>query len=167
MNGAIFYSSKYGTTAQYASWIGEATGLPIFNIKNPNADPSQYDYLVLGSSVMFYKLTIRKWVKAKYSKIKGKPIFLFSVSGSGEGTKLNRWVANSLPKDFASKVKHFALLGRMNPKELGWGMRIVMRMGALLNPDPEASKEEREGFDYVDKNSIDPLVKSVLQFQSG
>jgi len=30
MNGAIFYSTKYGSTAQYAQWISEATGPPAF-----------------------------------------------------------------------------------------------------------------------------------------
>jgi len=40
MKGAIFFSTKYGSTAQYAKWIGEATGLPVFNIKVTNADPS-------------------------------------------------------------------------------------------------------------------------------
>ena len=29
MNGAVFYATKYGSTAEYAKWIGDATGLPI------------------------------------------------------------------------------------------------------------------------------------------
>jgi hypothetical protein len=40
MKGAIFFSSKYGSTAQYANWIGEATGLPVFDVKDAKADAS-------------------------------------------------------------------------------------------------------------------------------
>ena len=51
MNGAIFFSSKYGGTAQYANWISERTGLPVFDTKDANADPVQYDFLVLSSPI--------------------------------------------------------------------------------------------------------------------
>ena len=47
MKGAIFYSSKYGSTAQYAQWIADATGLPIFDTKHSQADPANYDFFVI------------------------------------------------------------------------------------------------------------------------
>ena len=52
MKGAIFFSSKYGSTEQYAHWIGEATGLPVFNVKDETADPGNYDFLILGSPII-------------------------------------------------------------------------------------------------------------------
>lgn len=39
-----FYSSKYGSTAQYANWIGDATGLLVFNVKDAKVDLSKYDF---------------------------------------------------------------------------------------------------------------------------
>lgn len=166
MNGAIFFSGKYGSTAQYANWISEATGLKVIDVKDSNEDPSKYDFLILGSSVMFYKLTIRKWVKANFSNITNKRVILFTVSGASAGPKLDRWVVNSIPEKLVSQMEHVALRGRMNPKELGWGLRLVMRIGALINPDPQASKEERVGFDYMDKSNIEPILKLVEQLQS-
>jgi menaquinone-dependent protoporphyrinogen IX oxidase len=166
MNGAIFFSGKRGSTAQYANWIGEATGLPVIDIKDPNADPSKYDFLILGSSVIYFKPTIRKWLKSNLTLINSKPTILFTVSGAEGGPKLDRWLANSLPKSFLSRMKHFAFRGRMNPMELGWGLRIFMKIGAMINPDPKASKEEREGFDYMDKTNIEPVVKLVGRFQA-
>ncbi len=53
MNGAIFFSSRYGSTEQYANWIGEATGLPVFHVDDANADPTKYDFLILGSALIF------------------------------------------------------------------------------------------------------------------
>ena len=51
MNGAIFYTTRYGSTAQYAKWISEATGLPAFDVNGPRSNPSEYDFLILGSPI--------------------------------------------------------------------------------------------------------------------
>ena len=165
MKGAIFYSGKYGSTEQYAKWIGDATGFPVFDIKDPNADPSDYKYLILGSSILYFKLSIRKWVKANLSKLEGKPKILFSVSGAGASAKLNRWVASSLPPGLASQMEHVALRGRLDHSKVSWWIKMTLWMGSLFNPDPQASKDERYGFDYVDKDSIEPILKLVNQFE--
>ncbi|MGB5667772.1 MAG: flavodoxin domain-containing protein [Maribacter sp.] len=165
MNGAIFFSSKYGSTAQYANWIGEATGLPVFDVKDPNADLSQYDFLILGSPVIYYKLLIHKWVKRHLAEIADKPIIFFSVSGAQAGTRLDGWIADSLPKDFISRMYHVALRGRQIPKELTWFDWMMLKIAALANKDPEARKQEFEGFDFMDKSSIEPILKLVGKFQ--
>lgn len=147
MKGAIFFASKYGSTKQYSNWIAQATGLPVFNINNAKTDLSNYDFLVLGSPIIYNKL-------------------LFTVSGAPAGKKLDGWNANSnLPKGFISKVKHIALRGRQNPKELTLYDRLMLIIGAIKNPDPVARKEELHGFDYMDKSSIEPIIKLVKQFQ--
>ena len=102
MTGAIFYSSKYGSTEQYANWIGKATGLPVFNVKDANINPTKYDFLILGSPIIYYKLSIRKWVKRHLLSIDSKPIIFFSVSGAPAGPKLDGWIADSLPENFIS-----------------------------------------------------------------
>ncbi|MBT8300127.1 MAG: flavodoxin domain-containing protein [Maribacter sp.] len=165
MNGAIFFSGKYGSTKQYAHWISEATGFPVFDIKDPNADPSKYDYVILGSSIIYFRLTIRKWARANLSKLNGRSKILFSVSGAGPSTKLNRWVAKSLPSGFFSQMVHVALGGRLDHSKVSWWVRLMLWIGSLINPDPEASREERYGFDHVDKESIEPIIKLVKQFE--
>ena len=165
MYGAIFFSSKYGSTAQYANWIGEATGLPVFNVKDTNADPSKYDFLILGSPIIYYKLSIHKWVKRHLVSMDSKPIIFFSVSGTPAGAKLNGWIADSLPEDFISKMNHVALRGRQIPAQLSWYDRMMLIIGGLTNKDPEAGKQELEGFDFMDKSSIEPILKLAQQFQ--
>ncbi|NJB69860.1 menaquinone-dependent protoporphyrinogen IX oxidase [Saonia flava] len=165
MNGAIFYASKYGSTAEYANWVSEATGLPVFNTKDHNADPAKYDFLIIGSPVIYYKLLIQKWVKRNLSVLEGKPIVFFSVSGAPAGPKLSDWITNSLPKSFISKMYHVALRGRQIPKELTLFDRLMLIIAGMKNPDPVAKKEEMEGFDYMDKSSIAPIIKLVEQFK--
>jgi len=167
MKGAIFFASRYGSTEQYAKWIGEATGLPVFDVKDAKADSSKFDFLILGAPIIYYKLLNRKWLKTKWSSIESKPIILFTVSGAPGGDKLNGWIANSnLPENFISKIHHIALRGRQIPKELTWYDRMMLIIGGLKNPDPVARKEELQGFDYMDKSSIGPIVKLVEQFKS-
>jgi len=165
MNAAIFYSGKYGSTAQYAHWIGEATGIPVFDIKDPDADPLKYEYLILGSSIIFFKLTIRKWARSNASILKGRSKILFSVSGAGPSDNLERWVAASFPATLLSQMQHVALRGRLDHSKLPWWFRKFMWVGSLFNADPQASKEERYGFDYVDKESIAPILKTIQRHQ--
>ncbi|MBT8304726.1 MAG: flavodoxin domain-containing protein [Bacteroidia bacterium] len=166
MKGAIFFASKYGSTGEYANWIAESTGLPVFNIKNKKADPSEYDFLVLGAPIIYYKLLNRKWIRTNWPIIEDIPIILFTVSGAPAGDKLDAWIANSkLPENMLSNMIHVALRGRQIPKELTWFDRIMLLIAAMKNPDPVASKEEREGFDYMDKSSIEPIIAMVKKMQ--
>ncbi len=161
MIGAIFFSGKYGSTEQYSQWISEATGLPVFEINDPQADPSKYDYLILGSSIMYFKLSIRKWVRENFKTLDGRVVALFSVSGAGPSTKLDRWVANSLPPELMTQMKHIGLRGRLDHSKVGWWMRQSLYIASLLNPNPEASKDERYGFDYMDKSTIQPILNLI------
>jgi len=165
MKGAIFFSTKYGSTAEYTNWISEATGLPAFNIKEADTDPSKYDFLILGSPIIYYKLSIHKWVKKHLESLESKPIIFFSVSGAGAGPKLDGWITDSLPEDFISKMQHVALRGRQIREELTWFDKIMLKIGGMANDDPQARKEELEGFDYMDKSTIAPILKLVEQFQ--
>ena len=166
MSGAIFFSGKYGSTEQYAKWIGEATGLSVFDIKDANADPSKYEFLILGSSILYFRLTIRKWVKANLAKLEGRSKILFSVSGAGASAKLNRWVAASLSSGLLSQMEHVPLRGKLDHSKLNWWLRKILWVGSLFNPDPQAKKDERGGFDYMDKASIEPIVKMIQRYRA-
>ncbi len=166
MNGAIFFSGQYGSTAQYANWIGEATGLPVFDVNDASADPSKYEFLILGTSVIVYRLKIRKWVKANRAGIENKPTILFTVSGKQAGAKLDGWVAASLPQTLLAQMEHVALRGRLDHAKISWWIRMFLKMGALMNTDPEARREELEGFDHMDRSSIAPILQLAERFRS-
>jgi hypothetical protein len=104
-------------------------------------------------------------MNANLANIENKPVIFFTVSGAGPGPKLDAWFANSIPKQLISQTKHIALRGRQIPKELTWYDRLMLIIAGLKNPDPVARKEEMEGFDYMDKSSITPIIELVEQFQ--
>ncbi len=98
--------------------------------------------------------------------IRGKPTVLFTVSGAPAGVKLDGWIADSLPGSLVSGMDHVALRGRWRREQLTRWDRMTLLMGALMNRDARARKEELHGFDYVDKSSIAPIVDTVTQLRS-
>ncbi|MFC6639701.1 hypothetical protein GV827_15500 [Sulfitobacter sp. JBTF-M27] len=161
MNGAIFYATKYGSTGQYAHWIGIATHLPVYNIAKETPDLSAYDFLVLGCPVLYNRLMFHTWAKQHAALIKTRPTILFTVSGAGPGNKLDDWIANSLPTDIILHVRHFALRGRQDPAKLTFFDRTMLIIAGLLNRDRVAARDEMHGFDYMDKSSIAPIVEMI------
>ena len=161
MHGAVYYDSKYGSTRQYAEWIGEATGLRVHSIDDGPPDPAEYDYLVVGSPVIYFRLSARRWVKRHAAGILSRPTLLFTVSGAPAGPKLDGWIAKSLPGRVVDHVDHVALQGRQRPAELTRFDRYMLKVGAMFNRDPQARQEELQGFDYVDRSSIAAVVSWV------
>lgn len=166
MNGAIFFATKYRSTAEYARWISDATGLPNYNANEDNADPADFDFLVLGSAVIYYKLILKRWVQRHLSSIKGKPVILFTVSGAPAGEKLDEWIAASLPKDLFANVFHVALGGRQRPNDLTWFDWTMLKIAGYFNRDRKAAREERDGFDFVDKSAIAPIIEKIKALQA-
>jgi menaquinone-dependent protoporphyrinogen IX oxidase len=166
MDGAILYATKCGSTAEYADWIGQATGLPVFDVGKEDVDPSKFDFLILATPVIYYKLLITDWVQRNLSKLDRKPIIMVTVSGAPPGPKLDAWVGDSLPDEFIANATHVGLRGRQIPSELSWYDRAMLIIAAWKNPDPVASREELKGFDYMDKASIAPIVALANEYKA-
>ena len=166
MDGAVLYATKYGSTAEYANWIGQATGVPVFDVRKVDVDPNEFDFLILATPVIYYKLLITDWVQKNLSKLDRKPIIMVTVSGAPPGPKLDAWVGDSLPADFIATATHVSLRGRQIPGDLTWYDRAMLIIAAWKNPDPVASEEELKGFDYMDKDSIAPVVALANEYKS-
>lgn len=165
-NGAIFFTSRYGSTAQYAEWISEETGLPVFNVRKAKADPAAFDFLVLGCPVIYHRLPIARWVRKNLTVLDSRPILFLTVAGAPAGPKLDGWIARSLPEKLIARMTHFALRGRQNPAKLTRFDRMMLIIGGLANPDRQAAREELHGFDFMDRASIGPVVKRIRELQS-
>ena len=166
MNGAVLFSSKYGSTAQYAQWIADASSLPVYDIGKTRVSLAEFDFLVLGSPVFYFKPMFHRWVKRNINSILARPTIFFTVSGAGAGPKLDGWLAKSLPASFMSHVTHIALGGRQAPRELTRFDRTMLIIAGRFNPDRKAAKEEMQGFNQMDKASIGPIVERVQELQT-
>jgi len=164
MKGAILFTGKFGSTQQYAQWISEHTSFPVFNLNKENPDPTDYDLLVLGSSIMLMKPTIKKWLTTFWPMIKDKQIVLFTVSGTKPGhPDLQKWINNSFSKEILMHINYIPLRGRLNLNELPWFTRFLLKLGAILEKDPETKQRMTEGFDYMVKSNISQILKWVSE----
>lgn len=160
MKAAILYSGKFGSTRQYAEWLGEATGLPVFDIRKDPPEPWFYDLLILGTSIIVGKPTIANWMKKHWPQLHGRDFLLFSVSGSApDDPDLDTWMHRHLGEDILSEVTYVPLRGRLDPDELPWWIRMMLKLAAKAMKDPEAQKRMTEGFDYMDRDSLKPILK--------
>ncbi|MFL0356058.1 flavodoxin domain-containing protein [Erythrobacter sp. GH1-10] len=161
MNGAIFYLTRYGSTAEYAGWIAEDSGLPAFDLDESPPPLSGYDFIVLVTPIYYYKPLILPWLAVHLAEMRDKPVVFVTVSGAPAGEKLDGWLRKYLPPEFHARMHHVALRGRQDPRDLGWFPRLMLQIAAFFNPDKQAAKEEAEGFDFVDRTSIAPALALI------
>ncbi|MCB0635906.1 MAG: hypothetical protein KDC54_04790 [Lewinella sp.] len=162
MRLAICYTGKFGSTRQYATWLAEATGAPVFDLAKEEPDISAFDAFILGSSIIVMKPTIKDWLTAHWPALREKPILLFTVSGTEPGhPNLEIWLRNHLPDIILDSIDYVPLRGRLNIRELPWLVRLSLWIASLLEPDPHGKQRMRHGFDFMDRDSLRPILHWV------
>lgn len=164
MNGVIIYKGKYNSTWQYAEWLAAELKMPIALSENIGKEQLQnYNTVILGSPVYMGKLLIKKWMKQNIAALQGKKIFLFVVSGTpaNQKEKLQKYLQVSVPGEIRNKCETYFLPGRMVWKDLSRWDRFMMKMGAILERDPEAKKEMQKEFDGVKKENLKELLRTI------
>jgi menaquinone-dependent protoporphyrinogen IX oxidase len=164
MKGIIIYKGKYNSTRQYAEWLATELNMPLALSENTGKEQLRnYDLVVAGSPVYVGKLLIKKWMKQHVAELQGKKIFLFVVCGTppDKKEKLQRYLQASVPAEIRNRCETYFLPGRMILKDLSGWDRFMMKMGALLEKEPEAKKEMRMEYDGVKKENLNELLKAI------
>ena len=167
MKGLVIYKGKYGTTKQYAMWIGQELQLSVASADRfPVDELPKYDYFILGSSVYIGQLEIKSWLKKNFRILQHKKIFFFQVAASPpeQIEKRESYNKASLSADILKKIQFYYLPGRMIMRNLSAWDRFMLKMGAKLTKDPVEKKKMLTDFNDVKKEKIDPLVKTVRDF---
>ena len=164
MNGIIIYKGKYNATRQYAEWLAAELKMPMALPESIGKEQLQnYDAVILGSPVYMGKLLIKKWMKQNIAALQEKKIFLFVVSGTPayQKEKLQKYLQVSVPEEIRNRCETFFLPGRMIWKNLSRWDRFMMKMGVLLEKDPETKKGMKTEFDGVRKENLNELLGAV------
>jgi menaquinone-dependent protoporphyrinogen IX oxidase len=168
MKGAILYKGKYGATEQYARWLSEELALPFLDIDTVSREMlAQYDFVIAGASVYVGKMQNRKWLLRYCDLLKSKKLFLFVVCATPktEKEKLNTILNTSIPPVLLDKFDIYFLQGRMIMSKLSWIDRLMLKMGASLEKDPETKKRMLQDFDSVKKENIYSLLDAVNAYR--
>lgn len=168
--GLIVYFTSYGTTRQYAEWISGEIEAGIRGYKEVTDDELQNaDYLIIGSFVMAHRLIISKWIAKKENVLAGKKLFFYSVSGAKPGAKeLDDIFSVSLPESLLRDARTYQFGGKMRYQDLSGFHKLMMRIGVLIEKDPQAKadmkKDIRIAKDNVNPDYIKPLVNDVKSY---
>ena len=171
MKGLIVYATSYGTTQQYAQWIAEETGVETRNYKKvTDADLQGADFLIIGSMVLAHRLFLTKWLTAKEALLQGKTLFFYSVSGAKPGDKELEDIFDTLPESLLKGAKTYRFGGKMRFQELSGFHKLLMRIGTLIEKDPETKAEMKRDMkvakDNVSRDYIAPLVRDVKAYSA-
>ncbi len=167
MKGVIIFKGKYGATEQYAEWLGQELGLPVFTPDNyKTEDIFNCDFVVIGSSVYIGKLQIKEWIKANIPGLLTKKIFLFVVSGTpaGEIAKLESYMQESVPSQVRKKSQVYFLPGKLIYRGLSWRDKFMLRMGAMLTKEKDTKKRMLTDYNKVRKENLDAMLKDIREY---
>lgn len=167
-DGVIIYAGKYGSTDQYAHWLGQKLSLPLLDAESTTPEKlADYHLVIIGSSVYVGKLVIGKWLQHNASILSKKELFLFIVCGTtAEDAQEQQKIINSnLPPVLAKTTEIFFLPGRCVVKQLSWKDWFVLKMGAMIQHDPQKKAIMNRGFDYMDQKHLEPLIAAVRQLE--
>ena len=157
--GVILYHGKYGGTCQYAQWIAETTGLPLFDLRKDKPDLRNYDFFILGSAIYIGRFAIRHWLTANWKLLHDKPVLLFSVSGTApDHPDLKTYFEQSFEPTIRQAVDWIPLRGRLDLQKLPWFLRLMLKWVGKHQEDEEARQRMTEGFDFVERKNIEAVI---------
>lgn len=170
MGTLVAYTSKYGSTRQYAEWIASDLGADLREAGTVcDADIAAHDTVVVGGYLHIGKIIGADFLVKHQEALKPKKVFLFSVAGApADDPQRKVWFEGSVPVGIRKHVTHFPLQGRA--MVLDWKDSFLMLfprasvwLAYRLRPTPE-NKKAYEGFrpfDGVKREAIQPLVRAV------
>lgn len=166
MKGLVVYNGKYGSTEQYAGWIGESLKLPVRKSRDVKASElAEADYLVLGSSIMVGKLTMAGKLRSWWPIIAKKKVLFFTASATPASDRpaLEGYLTASLPERLPNHSYHPAG-GRIDYSKYSPIIKLLMRGIAKSEfkekhpGEPLPADIGTKVLDAVDRKWIEPLI---------
>ena len=165
----VTYTSKYGSTSQYAKWIAEELNADLFPARTVNPkDLSKYDIVIYGGGLYAGGIAGVKLVTQNPCK----NLIVFTVGLADPlTTDYNPIINKNFTPQLLKNTKLFHLRGGIDYKKLGPVHKTMMAMMKNMiqkKPDCERDGEDKEFLDtynskvnFENKQSIDSLIAYV------
>lgn len=164
MKGIILYKTSYGSTQEYAEWIGEDTSFEAHPIETAGNLPlDSYDIIIVGGYVMASKIVIGRWVASNWEQLKNKHVVVFSTSGAKPSPEVKKeFLEKSFPPEIANNIEYFPMHGRRRQKDLSLlGKAMMWIARTFIAKDAQEREDMSRDFDGVDRKYVTPLVEYV------
>ncbi|MDL2232025.1 flavodoxin domain-containing protein [Ruminococcaceae bacterium OttesenSCG-928-L11] len=174
MKAVVIYTSKYGTTEQYARWIAEELDAPLCEASS--VKPSSlmdYDVVIYGGGLYAGGIIGSKLV----AKNPCKALIVFTVGlATPETTDYSEILKRAFTREQLSAMKLFHFQGGIDYGMLGVvykAMMAVMKKQIMKIPPTERSSDDRElletyggKVDFTNRATIKPLVDYVRSLKT-
>lgn len=169
-NTLVIYNSKYGSTKEYSSWIASEAKADLVSLDKVDWDSvSKYKKIVFGTYLFIGTLSGIGEILKKWSYIEKKKVILFTVSAAKpDNPIITEAYTKGVPASIRSKIKFFALRGRMTKLDLRDTLLVsfpktMLKIQYFFSKDKMCLKmiEGFSPFDGMDKKSIEPIVKEI------
>ena len=165
MSGVIVYSSSYGSTKQYAEWIRDETGFPMFE-SNARSIPWEAKTVVIGCPIIANKPFLLGWMQKNWDKLRDKNVILFTTSGADpEAEPVADWIHSSLTEEMRKTIRAFPLPGRFQFSQMSTAHKAMLRIGAVVMRSAEIKHQIKNPVDGVSRDRLAPLL-AVLKDQA-
>lgn len=91
-------------------------------------------------------------------------MFIVSSASPDDKQREDAVIKANLPNELAKTGKIYFLRGRVVINKLSWTDRLVVKLGAMMEKDPEKKALMRRGFDGVKRENINPLIKAAMEY---
>ena len=164
----IVFKGKYGSTAQYAEWLGQLLQIPVYGHEEiSNARLNEYDLVIAGGSVYVGKIQIAKWINERKNILRNKNLFLFVVCASPltKSEEQHQLLRKNIDKGIL-RLRVFYLRGRLIKQNLSLLDRFVLHMGAALQKTRADKNRMLTDFDDVKKENLNELIEAIIAASS-
>ena len=173
MKALVLYKSKYGSTKQYAEWIGEALSCPVQEAKSVSVkELAAYDTLVYGGGLYGEVINGVHLITKNMEMLRGKKIAVFTT-GITPLTCRDYYDKMVIEKNFKSgvpsEIRVFNFMGKMILKELSVPHRAALKtLKKIMQGKENPSEMEKllielcdaDG-DFSEKSAIAPLLSYI------
>ena len=70
-------------------------------------------------------------------------------------------IKNNLGAKIKDVAEIFFLPGRCVVSGLSWKDRLMLKLGAWIEKDPEKKSVMRNGFDHLERSNLKPLIENI------
>jgi len=166
-SGAVVYKGKYGATKQYAQWLSDDLELPCLDADLVAGQTlNDFDYIILGSSVYYGKMLLSPFLVKHLEVLKHKKVFIFisCATPDSDQREQKRISKENIPKKLMKEEQIFFLPGKLDIRALTVFDRLMLRIAAFFEKNPERNRVMTSGIDAVSKDNLIDLDIAVLAF---
>ena len=173
MNGIVIYKTKYGSTKQYALWIGEELGFKVVESKEITIDELEnYDTIIYGGGLYAEVINGASFITKNIDRLKDKKIAIYSTGITPLDCRdyYDKYV---IEKNFKAgvpeNIRIFNFTGKMILEELSVVHRAALKsLKKIMSSKKEPTEMEKllvelcdaDG-DFSDKNQIGELIEYI------